>query len=170
MVSPAEKSNVVTIKPTVGLVSRDGIIPISHRQDTAGPIARTVTDAAHILSAISGRDPHDRLTDNIPFEDVPNYASACSTTSLSGFRIGVPRNAFEEVPKLQGELASALSALPAVTEAFDAALRRLELAGATILENANFSGIEKYLASDPSLREIAILTDFRIEIERYLGD
>lgn len=170
MVSPAEKSNVVTIKPTVGLVSRDGIIPISHRQDTAGPIARTVTDAAHILSAISGRDPHDRLTDNMPFKDVPDYASACSTTSLCGLRIGVPRNAFEEILESQGELASGLSILPAVMETFDAALRRLGMAGATVVENANFSGLDEYLASDPSLREVVVLTDFQNDIKRYLGE
>ena len=59
-------NGVVGIKPTVGLVSRDGIIPISATQDTAGPMARTVLEAAEVLKAISGRDPKDPATRNIP--------------------------------------------------------------------------------------------------------
>src|SRR5207248_713273 len=60
IVSPSNNNSLVGIKPTLGLVSRTGIVPIAHSQDTAGPMARTVTDAATLLAAMSGDDPEDR--------------------------------------------------------------------------------------------------------------
>jgi amidase len=98
IVCPAGINGVVGFKPTLGLVSRDGIIPGAHSYDTAGPLARTVTDAAILLTAMSGTDPSDLATTNGPdgVLDGPDgdldYAAGLSANALEGKRIGVLRN------------------------------------------------------------------------------
>lgn len=87
ILSPASASSVVGIKPTVGLVSRTGIIPISATQDTAGPMTRTVTDAAVMLGAMAGRDPEDPATAAAP-KGRTDFTAALSETALQGKRIG----------------------------------------------------------------------------------
>ena len=89
--SPANDQGVVGLRPTVGLVSRTGILPISATQDTAGPMTRTVADAAAELGAIAGKDPEDPATDTAP-ATVPNYLAGLSPTALQGKRIGVINN------------------------------------------------------------------------------
>ena len=89
IVCPASINGVVGIKPTVGLVSRDGIIPISSSQDTAGPMARSVYDAAIVLEAISGRDPKDKTTFNIPQDYDFKRLTKLDPNYLNGKRIGV---------------------------------------------------------------------------------
>lgn len=89
IVSPASRNGVVGVKPTVGLISRDGIVPISHSQDTAGPIARTVADAAVLLTAMTGVDPRDVATRDAKWH--ANYAQALDAEALRGARIGVAR-------------------------------------------------------------------------------
>jgi amidase len=91
IVCPAGINGVVGIKPTLGLVSRDGIIPGAHSYDTAGPLARTVTDAAILLAAMSGADLSDPATANGP-DGVLDYAAGLSANALQGKRIGVLRN------------------------------------------------------------------------------
>jgi len=88
--SPASACGIVGLKPTVGLVSRDGIVPISHSQDTAGPMARSVTDAALVLAAIAGTDPRDTTTAGAP--PPIDYAAGLDADSLRGVRLGVVRN------------------------------------------------------------------------------
>jgi amidase len=88
IISPAAAQGVVGLRPTVGLVSRTGILPISHTQDTAGPITRTVADAAAELQGIAGKDPEDDLTGDAP-ADVPDYLSGLDENALRGKRIGV---------------------------------------------------------------------------------
>jgi amidase len=90
IVCPSSVNGIVGIKPTLGLVSRSGIIPIAHSQDTAGPMGRTVTDAAILLSAMVGADPADPLADSFP-ESVPDFAGGLSKDALAGARIGVLR-------------------------------------------------------------------------------
>jgi len=90
VVCPSSVNGIVGIKPTLGLVSRSGIIPIAHSQDTAGPMGRTVEDAAILLTAMVARDPADPLTDSLP-ESVPDYAANLSKEALNGARIGVYR-------------------------------------------------------------------------------
>ena len=86
---PASVNGVVGIKPTLGLVSRTGIIPISHSQDTAGPMGANVKDAARLLSYMAGFDPDDPATSNIP-KDMPlSFSSSLSKTSLKGKTIGL---------------------------------------------------------------------------------
>ncbi|KAJ4297309.1 hypothetical protein N0V88_004227 [Collariella sp. IMI 366227] len=91
IISPANCNNIVGIKPTVGLTSRYLVVPISEHQDTIGTMARSVKDAAYLLSAIAGPDPKDNYTSAIPFSTIPDYVSACDLNALSGKRIGVPR-------------------------------------------------------------------------------
>jgi Asp-tRNA(Asn)/Glu-tRNA(Gln) amidotransferase A subunit family amidase len=87
IVSPSAAQGDVGLRPTIGLVSRTGIVPISATQDTAGPITRTVADAAAELQAIAGKDPEDAATGGQP--PVPDYLAALSTTALDKQRIGV---------------------------------------------------------------------------------
>ncbi|MCW5733061.1 MAG: amidase [Enhydrobacter sp.] len=88
LLSPATQNGVVTVKPTVGLISRAGIIPIAHSQDTAGPLTRTVRDAAILLNVLAARDPLDPVTEALQRPD--DYTSALDKDGLKGARIGVP--------------------------------------------------------------------------------
>lgn len=91
---PACFNNVVGIKPTVGLRPRYLVVPISEHQDSVGPLARTVKDAAYLLSAIAGPDTHDNYTSASPFQEgqLPDYVAACQLSALEGRRIGIPRH------------------------------------------------------------------------------
>jgi amidase len=89
ILSPSNQTMLVGIKPTVGLISRHGVIPITADQDTAGPMARTVTDAAILLGAMTGIDPNDPATSNCP--TISDYRSFLDPDGLAGARIGIPR-------------------------------------------------------------------------------
>ncbi len=91
IVCPASINGIVGIKPTLGLVSRDGIVPIAHSQDTAGPMARTVHDAAILLNALAARDDNDPASTDRP-ASLPDYAANLRTDALQGKRIGVLRS------------------------------------------------------------------------------
>lgn len=149
IVNPSHMNSVVGIKPTVGLVSRTGIIPISHSQDTAGPMARSVADAATILTAIAGTDPADAATadaDGIRTD----YASFAKPDGLAGKRIGLAVNycgADERVDVLIAESVAAMRD-----------------AGATIVE------VEMVPVEDIRPFEIEVmLTEFRAGIDAYLA-
>src|SRR5947208_1064905 len=88
LLSPATQNGVVTVKPTVGLISRAGIIPIAHSQDTAGPLTRTVRDAAILLNALAAADPLDPATETL--QRPADYTSVLNKDGLKGARIGVP--------------------------------------------------------------------------------
>jgi len=90
IVCPSSINGIVGIKPTLGLVSRSGIIPIAHSQDTAGPMGRTVKDAAILFAAMVGDDPADPLTGSFP-ESLPDFTAGLSENALKGVRIGVFR-------------------------------------------------------------------------------
>jgi len=88
LLSPATQNGLVTVKPTVGLISRSGIIPISHSQDTAGPLTRTVRDSAILLNVLAAKDPHDPATQH---QQRPHdYTAWLDKDGLKGARIGVP--------------------------------------------------------------------------------
>lgn len=110
IVSPASINGLVGIKPTVGLVSRDGIIPISHTQDTAGPMARTVADAAALLSAIAGPDARDAATADAQPTD---YTRCLDEDRIAGARLGVVRAAFGAHPGVDEVIERALATLRA---------------------------------------------------------
>ena len=94
ILSPANQNSLVGVKPTLGLASRNGIIPIAASQDTAGPLARTVTDAAILLGAITGVDPKDAATQSSVGKTYADYTPFLNANALSGARIGVPRQSF----------------------------------------------------------------------------
>ena len=94
VVCPSHQNGIVGIKPTVGLVSRSGIVPISSTQDTAGPMARTVTDAAILLGAMTGIDPRDPITDESNGKAYTDYTKFLDEKGLKGSRIGVIRTLF----------------------------------------------------------------------------
>lgn len=94
ILSPASQNSIVGIKPTVGLISRSGIIPIAHSQDTAGPMARTVADAAVLLGALAGVDERDWVTSTATGRHAFDYTSVLDKDGLRGARIGVPRDPY----------------------------------------------------------------------------
>ncbi|KAM4058893.1 amidase [Hirsutella rhossiliensis] len=157
ILSPAERNNIVGIKPTVGLTSRHLVIPISEHQDTIGPMARTVKDAAHLLQAMAGQDPRDNYTLAIPF--IPDYAAACDTEALDGARIGVPWNVVLTADKPEDQISS-----PEL-EAFRASIKVLQDAGAIVVE-ANFT-IDKN-PDHARNGDIVLQADFMTNLASYL--
>ena len=156
---PAEKSNVVGIKPTLGLTSRDMVIPISLRQDTVGIHARTVKDAAYLLSAISGIDQKDNSTLAQPFPQIPNYSHACKTSALMDARLGVPRNG----------IAAFLDSHSGPTmDAFEEALRFMKGAGGRLIDNANFRSFD--LDAIHRHRNMILTSDFAADLQGYLSE
>ncbi|KAJ4483046.1 amidase signature enzyme [Lentinula edodes] len=153
--SPSANNNVVGIKPTVGLTSRAGVLPIAAAQDTVGPMTRTVQDAATVLSVIAGEDPNDRRTLSQP-RPVPDYSKALDVNALRGKRIGVPRSS---IPSDTIDVQSILSA-------FDESLRIMESLGATIVDPANLPSAEEI----KGLNRLQVLhVDFKIELNEYLA-
>ena len=151
IVSPANICGVVGVKPTVGLLSRSGIIPISHSQDTAGPMARCVADAAAVLTALAGTDPADPATTdaNAKRSDYPRVLDA---DGLRGARIGVLRAAQNPDPK--------------VTPLYEAALAVLRDRGAVLVDPVSFAQQQGGGGRGPSL----LAWDFKTDLERYLAE
>src|SRR5215510_1870960 len=117
VVCPSSANSLVGIKPTVGLVSRAGIIPIAHSQDTAGPMARTVTDAAIILSVLTGEDPRDPMTKESRGKAAADYTKFLDKDGLRGMRLGVARKHFgisDRVDKLMNDAIAEMKKLGAV--------------------------------------------------------
>jgi amidase len=130
ILAPAHANNLVGFRPTVGLTSRHLVIPFSSRQDTVGPLTRTVKDAAYLMQAIAGRDPHDNYTSAIPFDEIPDYVAACKDSGLKGKRIGVSRSII--TPGVD----PAYDSDPA---AFERAIEVIRSAGAEIVDNINMT-------------------------------
>ncbi|OGU27310.1 MAG: amidase, partial [Ignavibacteria bacterium GWA2_54_16] len=151
IVSPSSICGIVGIKPTVGLVSRTGIIPISHNQDTAGPMARTVRDAAILLGALAGTDPEDKATAdsrNGYFRDFTQYLNP---KGFQGARIGVVRRYFgfhEGVDKL-------------MNQAFDA----IKQSGATIVDPADADALGQLGEAEG----IVLKYDLKADLNAYLA-
>ncbi|KAK4141966.1 amidase signature domain-containing protein [Dichotomopilus funicola] len=125
---PAQNNGVVGLKPTVGLVSRAGVVPVSKHKDTVGPITRTVEDAALVLSVIAGQCLEDPTTNTIPFEKVPDFVAACKPDALRGARIAVSPSVMERY--YDAELLHAL----------ENALQVMESEGAHIVRDVDFVG------------------------------
>ncbi len=149
---PAAASALVGIKPTVGLVSRSGIIPISHTQDTAGPIARTVADAAAVLSAIAGVDPADPVTKGAAVHAESGFLKFLDPDGLRGARLGVPRKHFTGYHDGTDRL---------FADALDA-MRQL---GAVIVDPANLPHAGEY--DDAELT--VLLYEFKAGLNAYLA-
>ncbi len=151
IICPASLNGIVGLKPTVGLVSRTGIIPISASQDTAGPMARTVRDAATLLNAMVGRDATDAAMRGAPAGLPVDYTRTLSADGLRGMRIGVARNYFGFDTR--------------VDRLMDDAIRLMRDRGATIIENANVPNADKY--GTPEFE--VLLHEFKAGLNAYLG-
>jgi amidase len=160
---PANVNGVVGLKPTIALVSRRGIVPISHNQDTAGPITRTVTDAAMILNAIAGSDPADPQSAEADAHKT-DYVKALDANSLKGLRIGVLRGLRQYNEKTNPVYEEALAVLKAQgAELVDIDASKLEDLNPemrTILKYDFKQDLNAYLATtSPDLVKTRTLTD-----------
>ncbi|KAF8452586.1 amidase signature domain-containing protein [Boletus edulis BED1] len=150
IVSPSSKNNIVGIKPTIGLVSRTRVIPISSTQDTVGPMCRSVADAALLLRFIAGKDDDDVVTREQP--EVPDYTKALDKNALKGKRLGVPRRLIRDGNPVQGE--------------FDKALDVLRSLGADIVDPAEFPSTEELKVSR---HESLVLTvEFKVGVNKHI--
>jgi amidase len=150
IISPATMCGIVGIKPTVGLVSRSGIIPISKSQDTAGPMARTVTDAAILMGALAGVDERDEATAASRGKAHADYTQFLDANGLRGARIGVARRYFRSGAISAKLLEAALAALKdsgATLVDFDDDLGRYGPAEGEVLRYEFKDGLNAYLAS-----------------------
>jgi amidase len=151
IVCPAQTCGIVGIKPTIGLVSRSGIIPVAHSQDTAGPMARTVEDAAIVLDAVTGVDPRDPVTQAIRSRCDADYARHLDPDGLRGARIGVARNFFD--------------VHRGVDRLMDSCLDALRELGATLVDPANIETAGKWRESEM----LVLLYEFKHDLNAYLA-
>src|SRR5215471_11454001 len=151
IVCPSSSNGLAGIKPTVGLVSRSGIIPISHSQDGAGPMCRTVRDAAILLSALTGVDPEDAATPASVGKSQPDYARYCDPNGLKGARIGVARKYFG--------FSDAVDAL------MEESLEVMKRQGATLVDPADIETLGKF--DDTEL--LVFLYELKADLNAYLA-
>lgn len=151
IVCPSTANGLAGIKPTVGLVSRSGIIPISHSQDGAGPMCRTVRDAAILLGALTGGDPDDPATAASSGKSQTDYAQFCDPNGLSGARIGIARKYF------------------GFNDAVDALMEQsidvLKKQGATIVDPADVESLGKFDESEL----LVLMYELKADLNAYLA-
>ena len=151
IVSPSNTNGLVGIKPTLGLLSRAGIVPIAHSQDTAGPMTRTVADAAALLGALAGTDADDAATRQANVKGQRDYTRYLDANGLKGARLGVVRN------RLFGSN-------PAADALAEAAIADMKKAGAVIVDPANIPTLGKF---DDTEFEV-LLYEFKADLTKYL--
>lgn len=144
---PANNTKLVAIKPTVGRISRHGIIPITADQDTAGPMAKYVADAAVLLAAMEGVDSKDSATGVCPPPADGDYSSSLVTTALQGARIGIPRAYYYDAITPPGKTEAVGGLSPAERQAMKNAIELLRAQGAVIVDPANIPSV---VASNPA--------------------
>ncbi len=152
IVCPSGINGLVGIKPTLGMWSRSGIIPIAHSQDTAGPMARTVKDAAILLGALAEFDPDDAETHIEKGEIFSDYTQFINAQDLSGMRIGIASQMIGFNVK--------------VDEVFKQAIEVLKEKGAEIIEDVKFENMRKW--GDPSYQ--VLLYEFKADLNKYLAE
>ena len=151
IINPAAQNSLVGIKPTVGLISRNGVIPLSHTQDTPGSMGRTVEDAITVLETMAGPDPQDPITAMAePFERY-DWSRHLKESGLQGIRIGIPRDLFkEDISKDMLEL-------------FNETFRRLEACGAEVKDSIDLGVVQGDLGF------AVLLHEFKADLDHYLG-
>ena len=157
IVCPSSANGIVGIKPTVGLVSRAGVIPISHTQDTAGPMARTVRDAAIILGVIAGADPRDRATAEGETRALSDYTPFLEADRLGSMRIGVARRF--------------LGFHAAVDQVVENAIEAMRAAGAVIVDPVDLGprGRPAAATSMGAAETEVLLYEFKTDLNAYLA-
>ncbi len=151
IVCPSSSNGLAGIKPTVGLVSRSGIIPISHSQDGAGPMCRTVRDAAILLGALTGVDPEDPATAASAGKSQTDYSQFCDPNGLKGARIGVARKYF--------------GFNDAVDALMEQALDAMKKQGATLVDPADIATLGKF--DDSEL--LVFMYELKADLNAYLS-
>ncbi|MFW9901888.1 MAG: amidase family protein, partial [Candidatus Thorarchaeota archaeon] len=150
IICPSQINSIVGIKPSIGLVSRTGIIPISHNQDTAGPMARTVEDAAIILGAIVGIDTEDPSTIKDNIELTSDYTKFLDINGLDDARIGVARNFFGRNEYID--------------QLMEKAIKKMKELGATIIDPTDITIVNDL--NDPEYE--VLLYDFKHDMNEFL--
>jgi amidase len=150
IICPSQTNGIVGIKPTLGLLSRSGIIPIAHSQDTAGPMARTVADAAILLGAMTGIDGQDKATSLSRKRSYSNYTKFLDRDGLREARIGVARNMAGSNPR--------------VIKIFEHCIEVLKHLGAVVIDPADVPNFDKF-----SKTEVEVLHyEFKADLNKYL--
>ncbi len=168
---PSSINGIVGIKPTVGLLSRSGIIPISHTQDTAGPMARTVKDAAILLGALAGIDPDDEVTKESDGKGTADYTRFLDVKALTGKRIGVEKSMLKRHESVDGLLRKALDTMTAkgaVIVEVDMISKMKEISSAefTVLQYEFKDGLNRYLSkSNARLKTLKDIIAFNVQHE-----
>ena len=150
IISPAQTTGIVGIKPTLGLVSRSGIIPIAHSQDTAGPMARTVADAAILLGAMAGIDGQDPATRGGRKRGTSNYTRLFELDGLKGARIGIARNMAGTNPR--------------ILKVFEHCIEVMKHLGAVIVDPADVPNFDKFGRTEVEV----LLYEFKADLNKYL--
>jgi len=153
IVSPSTCCSIVGIKPTLGLVSRAGVIPIAHNQDTAGPMARTVADAAVLLGALTGVDPRDEATAASAGHSASDYSASLDPAGLKGARLGVCRSHF-------------MGYSPGADALMESAIDALKRLGAVIVDPADIATAGQFDDSEFAV----LLYEFKADLNRYLAE
>ena len=149
--SPSSLNSLVGIKPTLGLLSRAGIIPIAHSQDTAGPMTRTVADAALLLGALTGVDARDEATPASAGKALTDYTKFLDPNGLKGARIGIARNLFGNNEK--------------VDKVINEAIEVIKRLGAEVIDPAELPNNGKYGDSETEV----LLYEFKADLNKYLA-
>jgi amidase len=152
VVCPSSMCGIVGIKPTLGLISRAGIIPIAHSQDTAGPMARTVRDAALLLGAMTGVDGRDNSTHASAGKSNTDYTQFLDANGLRGARFGIARQYF--------------NIGPAVTAVMEECIALLRSAGAEIVDPADLPTFEAWRDTETQV----LLYEFKADLNAYLAE
>ncbi|KAK6240803.1 hypothetical protein SCA6_006192 [Theobroma cacao] len=157
---PASFNSVVGLKPTVGLTSRAGVIPITPRQDTIGPICRTVSDAVYVLDAIVGFDSNDHATRYASAYIPPGgYKQFLNSFGLKGKRLGIVRNPFFKIVEGLG-----------FGQTFETHLQTLRGEGAVLVDNLQIANIDVILNFNLSGEALATLAEFKLSLNAYLQE
>ncbi|CAN1307607.1 Probable amidase At4g34880 [Linum perenne] len=158
---PADYNSVVGIKPTVSLTSRAGVIPVSPRQDTIGPICRTVSDAVYVLDAIVGFDPRDCEATNEAAKFIPSggYKQFLKKDGLKGKKIGIVRNPF--MNKVNDST---------VLTTFNRHLEMFIQQGATVIDDLEIANVDMILDPFRSGEVAVMMAEFKVAVNRYLED
>ncbi len=151
VVCPSSMCGVVGIKPTVGLISRAGIVPISHSQDTAGPMARTVRDAAILLGVLTGVDSRDNATQASTGKSYTDYTQFLNPNGLRGARIGIARHFF--------------NINPAVTAVMEDCIALMRRGGAEIVDPVDSPAFDKWQETEFTV----LLYEFKADLNAYLA-
>ncbi|HEX3684868.1 MAG TPA: amidase [Bryobacteraceae bacterium] len=152
VVCPSSMCGIVGIKPTLGLISRAGIVPIAHSQDTAGPMARTVRDAALLLGAMTGVDSRDNSTHASAGKSNTDYTQFLDANGLRGARFGIARQYF--------------NIGPAVTAVMEECIGLLRSAGAEIVDPADLPTFEAWRDTETQV----LLYEFKADLNAYLAE